>query len=148
MIIEKIIVLNKELTKIYKIKNPRIYISGLNPHSGDGGKIGKEELTIIFPAIKKLKDMGLNVRGPFPGDTLFQKNKVKEYDVAVCMYHDQALIPIKSLYSGNIINITLGLDFIRTSPDHGTALDIAGKKKADPNSLILAIKKAKNIIYT
>ena len=147
MIIEKINILNNELINIYKIKNPKIYISGLNPHSGDGGKIGKEELTLIYPAIRKLEELGLNVKGPFPGDTLFQKNKIKEYDVAVCMYHDQALIPIKTLYSGNIINITLGLDFIRTSPDHGTALDIAGKKKADPNSLILAIKKAEDLIH-
>ena len=146
MIIEKINILNKELKKIYKIKKPKIYISGLNPHSGDGGKIGKEELKIIYPAIKKLEKIGLNVKGPFPGDTLFQKNKIKKYDVAVCMYHDQALIPIKTLYSGNIINITLGLDFIRTSPDHGTALDIAGKKIADPNSLILAIRKAEDLI--
>ena len=147
MIIEKINILNNELTNIYKIKNPKIYISGLNPHSGDGGKIGKEELTLIYPAIKKLEKLGLNVKGPFPGDTLFQKNKIKEYDVAVCMYHDQALIPIKTLYSGNIINITLGLDFIRTSPDHGTALDIVGENKADPNSLILAIKKAEDLIH-
>ncbi len=147
MIIEKINILNNELIKIYKIKKPIIYISGLNPHSGDGGKIGKEELTVIYPAIRKLKELGLDVKGPFPGDTLFQKNKIKEYDVAVCMYHDQALIPIKTLYSGNIINITLGLDFIRTSPDHGTALDIAGEKKADPSSLILAIKKAEDLIY-
>ena len=147
MIVEKINILNNELKNIYKIKNPKIYISGLNPHSGDGGKIGKEELTIIYPAIRKLEELGLNVQGPFPGDTLFQKNKMQEYDVAVCMYHDQALIPIKTLYSGNIINTTLGLDFIRTSPDHGTALDIAGKKKADPNSLILAIKKAEDLIH-
>ena len=146
-IIEKIKILNKELINIYKIKNPKIYISGLNPHSGDGGKIGNEELKIINPSIKRLEEIGLNVKGPFPGDTLFQKNKIKEYDVAVCMYHDQALIPIKTLYSGNIVNITLGLDFIRTSPDHGTALDIAGKKKADPNSLILAIKKAEDLIH-
>ena len=147
MIIEKINILNDELINIYKIKNPKIYISGLNPHSGDGGKIGKEELTIINPAIRKLEKLCLDVKGPFPGDTLFQKNKIKEYDVAVCMYHDQALIPIKTLYSGNIINTTLGLDFIRTSPDHGTALDIAGKKKANPNSLILAIKKAEDLIH-
>ena len=147
MIIEKINILNNELINTYKIKNPKIYISGLNPHSGDGGKIGKEELNLIYPAIRKLEKLGLNVKGPFPGDTLFQKNKVKEYDVAVCMYHDQALIPIKTLYSGNIINTTLGLDFIRTSPDHGTALDIAGKKKADPNSLILAIKKAEDLVH-
>ena len=147
MIIEKINILNNELINIYKIKNPKIYISGLNPHSGDGGKIGKEELTLIYPAIRKLEELGLNVQGPFPGDTLFQKNKIKEYDVAVCMYHDQALIPIKTLYSGNVINITLGLDFIRTSPDHGTALDIVGKNKADPNSLILAIKKAEDLIH-
>ncbi len=146
MIIDKINILNKELTEIYKIKNPKIHISGLNPHSGDGGKIGKEELRIIYPAIRKLEEIGVNVKGPIPGDTLFQKNKIKEYDVAVCMYHDQALIPIKTLYSGNIINTTLGLDFIRTSPDHGTALDIAGKKKADPSSLILAIKKAEDLI--
>lgn len=146
MIIEKVKVLNEELSTIYKIKNPKIYMSGLNPHSGDGGKIGNEELTIICPTIRKLKEKGFNIEGPFPADTLFQKNKIKEYDVAVCMYHDQALIPIKSLYSGNIINITLGLDFIRTSPDHGTALDIAGKKKADPSSLILAIKKAEDLI--
>ena len=147
MIIEKINILNDELINIYKIKNPKIYISGLNPHSGDGGKIGKEELTLINPAIRKLEKLGLDVKGPFPGDTLFQKNKIKEYDVAVCMYHDQALIPIKTLYSGNIINTTLGLDFIRTSPDHGTALDIAGKKKANPNSLILAINKAEDLIH-
>ncbi|MFL2821996.1 MAG: PdxA family protein [Candidatus Puniceispirillales bacterium] len=107
MIIEKINILNNELINIYKIKNPKIYISGLNPHSGDGGKIGKEELTLIYPAIRKLKKLGLNVKGPFPGDTLFQKHKIKEYDVAVCMYHDQALIPIKTLYSGDIINIPL-----------------------------------------
>ena len=147
MIIEKINILNDELINVYKIKNPKIYISGLNPHSGDGGKIGKEELTLINPAIRKLEQLGLDVKGPFPGDTLFQKNKIKEYDVAVCMYHDQALIPIKTLYSGNIINTTLGLDFIRTSPDHGTALDIAGKKKANPNSLILAINKAEDLIH-
>ncbi len=147
MIIEKINILNNELINIYKIKNPKIYISGLNPHSGDGGKIGKEELTLIFPAIRKLEKLGLSIKGPFPGDTLFQKNLIKEYDVAVCMYHDQALIPIKTLYSGNIVNTTLGLDFIRTSPDHGTALDITGKKKADPNSLILAIKKAEDLIH-
>ena len=146
MIVKKITVLNDELTKIYKINNPAIYVSGLNPHSGDGGKIGKEELTKILPAIKNLEKIGLNVKGPFPGDTLFQKKIIKKCDVAVCMYHDQALIPIKALYSGDIINTTLGLDFIRTSPDHGTALDIAGKKKANPNSLILAIKKAKDLI--
>ena len=146
MIIEKIKIINKELTEFYKIKNPKIYVSGLNPHSGDGGKVGKEELKIIYPAIKELEEKGYNVKGPIPGDTLFKKNKIKEYDVAVCMYHDQALIPIKTLYSGNIINITLGLDFIRTSPDHGTALDIAGKNKADPNSLILAIRKAEDLI--
>ncbi len=147
MIVEKINILNNELINIYKIKKPKIYISGLNPHSGDGGKIGREEIALIRPAIVKLEKLGLNVKGPFPGDTLFQKNKIKEYDVAVCMYHDQALIPIKTLYSGNIINVTLGLDFIRTSPDHGTALDIAGKKKAEPNSLILAIKKAEDLIH-
>ena len=109
--------------------------------------IGKYPQSLLEKSIRKLEELGLNVQGPFPGDTLFHKNKIKEYDVAVCMYHDQALIPIKTLYSGNVINITLGLDFIRTSPDHGTALDIVGKNKADPNSLILAIKKAEDLIH-
>ena len=145
-LIEKIVILNKDLIHLYKIKKPRIYVSGLNPHSGDGGKVGNEELKIIIPAIEKLKRLGINITGPIPGDTLFQKNKIIEYDVAVCMYHDQALIPIKTLYSNQIINTTLGLDFVRTSPDHGTALDIAGKKIANPDSLILAIKKAEDLI--
>ena len=130
---------------MYKIKNPKIYISGLNPHSGDGGKIGKEELTLICPAIRRLENFGLNVKGPFPGDTLFQKNKVKEYDVAVCMYHDQALIPIKTLDFWNSVNVTLGLPIVRTSPDHGTALNLAGSGDANADSMITAIKLAHKI---
>lgn len=146
MIINKLKVLNTDLMNLYNIEKPKIFISGLNPHSGDNGTIGNEEIKIINPALKKLKDIGIDINGPIPGDTLFQKKVIDKYDVAVCMYHDQALIPIKTLYSGDIINTTLGLDFIRTSPDHGTALDIAGKKVANPSSLMLAIKKAKYLL--
>ena len=141
-IIRKISILNEQLINLYNIKKPKIFVSGLNPHSGDNGKIGIEEVNLINPAINELKKMNINVNGPIPGDTLFQTEVRKLYDVGVCMYHDQALIPIKALYSRNIINVTLGLDFVRTSPDHGTAIDIAGKNIANPKSLILAIKKA------
>ena len=123
------------------------YVSGLNPHAGENGKVGKEEKKIITPAINKLKKEKINVFGPISPDIIFQHDIRKKYDVAVCMYHDQALIPIKVLSFNNIVNITLGLDFIRTSPDHGTALDIAGLNKANANSMIEAIKKAEQLIH-
>ena len=127
-------------------KNPKIYVSGLNPHSGDNGFIGKEEIDNIIPAITYLKEKGINVFGPISADTMFEKNFRKKFDVAVCMFHDQALIPIKTLYFNKVVNITLGLDFLRTSPDHGTALDIAGLNLANPTSMMGAIKKAEQLI--
>ena len=146
LLVEKIQVLNFELKKYFKMINPKIYVSGLNPHSGDNGAIGKEEIEIIIPTIKHLKNKGINVFGPISADIMFEKNYRKKFDVAVCMFHDQALIPIKTLNFNKIVNITLGLDFLRTSPDHGTALDIAGLNKANPLSLIRAIKKAEELI--
>ena len=131
------------LISYFGISNPRIIVTGLNPHAGEDGDIGTEEKKIIIPAIKEaLADKTFYVSGPVSADTAFSYNKRKEYDVAICMYHDQALIPIKTLDFFNGVNVTLGLDFIRTSPDHGTGFDIAGKNKANPQSLISAINLA------
>src|SRR5205823_13442356 len=117
-------------------------VSGLNPHAGEGGSLGGEEKTIVTPAIEILRDQGIDVRGPVPADTMFHEAARKTYDCAICMYHDQALIPIKTLAFDEAVNVTLGLPFIRTSPDHGTAFDIAGKGVARPDSLIAALKLA------
>ena len=117
-------------------------MSGLNPHAGEGGLLGQEEQAVIEPAIKALVGRGYDVTGPFPADSLFHETARGSYDVAVCMYHDQALIPLKTLDYHNGVNVTLGLSFIRTSPDHGTALDIAGRGTADPRSLLAALRTA------
>ena len=145
-LIKRIQIINEELKINFNIKKPKIFVSGLNPHSGDNGEVGREEIDSISPAIKYLNINGYDVTGPISSDTLFQTNMRNKYDVAVCMYHDQALIPIKSLSFNDIVNITLGIDFIRTSPDHGTALDISGMNRANPKSLINAINKAKELI--
>ena len=121
---------------------PRIAVTGLNPHAGEEGKIGGEDAAIIGPAIAELRESGLSVTGPHPADTLFHERARAGYDVALCMYHDQALIPIKTLAFDNAVNVTLGLPFVRTSPDHGTAFDIAGSGKADPSSLVAALALA------
>jgi 4-hydroxythreonine-4-phosphate dehydrogenase len=121
---------------------PRIAVAGLNPHAGEGGAMGTEDIRIIAPVIAKLQARGLNVFGPMSADTMFHERARRSYDVAVCMYHDQALIPIKTLDFDGGVNVTLGLPFIRTSPDHGTALDIAGKGLARPDSLIAALRLA------
>ncbi|MEM8773399.1 MAG: 4-hydroxythreonine-4-phosphate dehydrogenase PdxA [Pseudomonadota bacterium] len=132
----------QSLKQQFQIKAPRIAVAGLNPHAGEGGKMGIEEIEIITPTIERLKAEGLNVSGPWSADTMFHKAARETYDAAVCMYHDQALIPIKTLDFDRGVNITLGLPFIRTSPDHGTALDIAGKDMANPTSMIEALKLA------
>ena len=142
---DTIIILNKSLKKDFGIKNPKITISALNPHNGENGEIGKEEINIIIPTVNKLKRKGLNVIGPKPADTMFHKEELKKDDAKLCMYHDQALIPIKSLDFYGSINFTAGLPFIRTSPDHGSAFDIAGEKKANNLSLINSIKYAYKI---
>ncbi len=126
----------------FGLANPRIAISGLNPHAGEDGSLGTEENTIVAPAVDILRGEGIDIRGPLPADTMFHEAARKTYDCAICMYHDQALIPIKTLAFEDAVNVTLGLPFIRTSPDHGTAFDIAGTGKANPSSLIAALRLA------
>lgn len=126
----------------FGIKKPRIAISGLNPHASEGGLFGNEEKHYIIPAIEKAKSQKLRVEGPIPADTLFWKAKNGEFDAVIAMYHDQACIPFKTLYFDRGVNVTLGLPFIRTSPDHGTAFDLAGKNQANPLSMKEAIKLA------
>ncbi len=145
LIDEKAHIMARALTQDFGIKNPRIAICGLNPHAGEGGKMGMEEIDVIMPAIEKLRADGLNVTGPHPADTLFHEDARKHYDAALGMYHDQVLTPVKTLDFHGGVNVTLGLSLVRTSPDHGTALDIAGKGIASPDSLIAAIKMAKQI---
>lgn len=130
------------LAKDFGLRNPRLAIAGLNPHAGEDGKMGEEEQTIIAPALEKLRALGLDVSGPWPPDTLFHAEARKTYDAAICMYHDQALIPIKTIDFDGAVNVTLGLPFVRTSPDHGTAFDIAGTGKASERSLLAALNMA------
>jgi 4-hydroxythreonine-4-phosphate dehydrogenase len=130
------------LARDFDIKSPRLAVSGLNPHAGEDGELGREELEIIAPAAEALRGTGAEVSGPLSADTMFHAAARERYDAALCMYHDQALIPLKTLAFWEGVNVTLGLPIIRTSPDHGTALDIAGKGKADPRSMIAAIELA------
>jgi len=129
----------------FGIAAPRIAVAGVNPHAGESGTMGGEDGEIIAPAISALRARGAAVSGPFPADTLFHDEARKEYDAALCMYHDQALIPIKTLAFWTSVNVTLGLPIVRTSPDHGTALDIAGRGIADARSMIAAIRLAAKI---
>ena len=144
--IEKIIrTTHYELVNRFSISHPDIWISGLNPHAGENGTIRDEEKKYISPVIKKLQSEGYNLLGPISADTMFYEKKRRKFDAAICMYHDQALIPIKTLDFHTSVNLTIGLSFIRTSPDHGTAFDIAGKNLANPTSAIEAIKLAWNL---
>ena len=137
-----------DLKTRFLIANPRLAVSGLNPHAGEEGSLGTDEETIVAPATEILRGEGLNVRGPLPADTMFHEAARRTYDCAICMYHDQALIPIKTLAFEDAVNVTLGLPFIRTSPDHGTAFDIAGSGKANPSSLIAALRLAARMAAT
>ncbi|MCG7492303.1 4-hydroxythreonine-4-phosphate dehydrogenase PdxA [Thalassobius sp. Cn5-15] len=130
------------LKRDYGIATPRIAVAGLNPHAGEGGAMGDEELRWITPLIEQMRTEGYDLRGPASADTMFHARARAGYDVAVCMYHDQALIPIKTIGFDEGVNITLGLPFIRTSPDHGTAFDIAGQGLANPSSTIHALRQA------
>ncbi len=130
------------LARDFGIAQPRLAIAGLNPHAGESGTIGREDVEIIAPAVNALRRKGHIVTGPLPADTMFHAEARAQYDAALCMYHDQALIPLKTLSFWEGVNVTLGLPIIRTSPDHGTALDIAGRGKADPRSMIAAIELA------
>lgn len=127
------------------IENPRVAVAGLNPHAGEGGLFGREEIEIISPAVFAARKEGIDVTGPWPGDTVFMKARKGHFDVVVAQYHDQGLIPVKYLGVETGVNITLGLPFVRTSPDHGTAFDIAGKGIADVSSLALSIRYARQL---
>lgn len=126
--------------------NPRIAVAGLNPHAGEGGLFGREELEIISPAIKAAQAEGINASGPWPGDTVFMQARKGQFDIVVAQYHDQGLIPVKFMGLEKGVNITLGLPFVRTSPDHGTAFDIAGTGQADASSLITAMRYADRLV--
>jgi 4-hydroxythreonine-4-phosphate dehydrogenase len=126
----------------FGIARPRLALAGLNPHAGEEGAMGTEDAEIVRPAVQQLQGEGIDARGPLPADTMFHPAARAQYDVALCTYHDQALIPIKTLAFDSAVNVTLGLPFVRTSPDHGTAFDIAGTGRADPSSLIAALKLA------
>ena len=130
------------LQRNFGIAEPRLAVAGLNPHSGEGGTLGREEIEIIEPAIAALAAEGWRVTGPHPADTMFHTRARANYDAALCMYHDQALIPIKALHFEEAVNMTLGLPIVRTSPDHGTAFNIAGQDKADPRPMAAAIRMA------
>ncbi|WP_011581098.1 MULTISPECIES: 4-hydroxythreonine-4-phosphate dehydrogenase PdxA [Chelativorans] len=133
----------RNLAERFAVRAPRLAVSGLNPHAGEGGSMGREDADIIAPAIEALRAKGIDAFGPLPADTMFHAAARRTYDAALCMYHDQALIPVKTIGFDETVNVTLGLPFIRTSPDHGTAFDIAGRGVAKPDSLIAAIRLAR-----
>ncbi|HEY0852909.1 MAG TPA: 4-hydroxythreonine-4-phosphate dehydrogenase PdxA [Bradyrhizobium sp.] len=137
-----------DLKSRFGIVNPRLAISGLNPHAGEFGTLGTEDDEVVAPAVAALRNRGIQARGPLPADTMFHEAARRTYDCAICMYHDQALIPIKTIAFDGAVNVTLGLPFVRTSPDHGTAFDIAGTGKASPASLIAALKLAARMAAT
>jgi 4-hydroxythreonine-4-phosphate dehydrogenase len=130
------------LQRTFGIAEPRLAITGLNPHAGEGGLLGRTEIEVIEPAIAALRAEGWQVSGPHPADTLFHETARARYDAALCMYHDQALIPVKALHFAEAVNVTLGLPIIRTAPDHGTAFDIAGEDRADPRPMAAALRLA------
>lgn len=146
LLFKKVITVNNSLVKDFKIKNPKIALLSLNPHAGDGGLIGSEENKIIIPLIEKMNSIGFNLRGPYASDAFFANKKYSKFNITIAMYHDQGLIPFKMISFGKGVNFTAGLNIIRTSPDHGTAFDIAGLGKANPQSSIEAIKIADKLV--
>jgi 4-hydroxythreonine-4-phosphate dehydrogenase len=148
LIVETGRIVARDLSARFGIARPRIAVAGLNPHAGEEGALGEEDATIVAPAVAQLRAEGIDAIGPLPADTLFHERARAGYDVALCMYHDQALIPIKTLAFERAVNVTLGLPFVRTSPDHGTAFDIAGTGRADPSSLVAALQLAARLATT
>jgi 4-hydroxythreonine-4-phosphate dehydrogenase len=142
LIVDTIAITSNSLTRYFGVERPRLAVSGLNPHAGEEGSLGREETEIIAPAIAEARAMGIDAAGPYPADTMFHAAARASYDAAICMYHDQALVPFKTLAFEEGVNVTLGLPFIRTSPDHGTAFALAGTGGASPRSLIEALRLA------
>ena len=146
LIVHRTRIVARALHTDFAIANPRIAVAGLNPHAGEDGRMGREEIDIIAPAIAQLRTEGIDATGPHPADALFTPHKRGTYDVAIAMYHDQALVPLKALDFDQGVNVTLGLPIVRTSPDHGTAFDIAGRGIARPDAMIAAIRMAGEIV--
>jgi len=142
LVIETGRIVARDLAARFGLNRPRLAITGLNPHAGEEGTLGEEDGSIVAPAVARLIADGIDARGPLPADSLFHAQARATYDAALCMYHDQALIPIKTLAFDHAVNVTLGLPFVRTSPDHGTAFDIAGTGRADLKSLVAALRLA------
>ena len=145
LLLSKIKLLQTGLKRIYQKPQARIRVCGLNPHAGENGLLGKEEIEVITPVIKECQQLGMQIHGPIPGDTAFGKAYSEPYDAILAMYHDQGLAPLKALHFGDIVNVTLGLPFLRTSVDHGTALVLAGSGKADASSLAKALQLAADL---
>jgi 4-hydroxythreonine-4-phosphate dehydrogenase len=145
LIVETAQVVVRDYQRRFGIPEPRLAVCGLNPHAGEGGMLGREEESVVRPAIERLKAEGIVATGPHSADTLFHPEARKHYDVALGMYHDQVLVPAKTLAFDSAVNVTLGLPFVRTSPDHGTAFDLAGTGKADPSSLLAALRLAERL---
>jgi len=146
MIVETGQIVAADLKRRFALPRPRLAVAGLNPHAGEGGALGMEDRTIIAPAIESLRAGGIDVVGPLSADAMFHRAARTGYDAAICMYHDQALIPAKTLSFSETVNVTLGLAFVRTSPDHGTAFDLAGTGRADPSSLAAALRLAAELV--
>jgi 4-hydroxythreonine-4-phosphate dehydrogenase len=142
LVVETGRIVARDLSRRFGIPRPRLAVAGLNPHAGEEGTLGEEDRTLVAPAVARLAADGIDARGPLPADSLFHERARASYDAALCMYHDQALIPIKTLAFDHAVNVTLGLPFVRTSPDHGTAFDIAGTGTADATSLVAALRLA------
>jgi 4-hydroxythreonine-4-phosphate dehydrogenase len=142
LIVETGRIVARDFRTRFRVAHPRLVVAGLNPHAGEDGALGQEDRSIVAPAVAQLAADGIDVRGPLPADSLFHERARATYDAALCMYHDQALIPIKALAFDHAVNVTLGLPFVRTSPDHGTAFDIAGTGTADPASLVASLRLA------
>jgi 4-hydroxythreonine-4-phosphate dehydrogenase len=142
LIVETGRIVARDLGHRFGLARPRLAVAGINPHAGEAGMLGEEDRAMVAPAIATLVAEGIDARGPLPADTMFHEAARASYDAALCMFHDQALIPIKTLAFDHAVNVTLGLPFVRTSPDHGTAFDIAGTGSADPTSLIAALRLA------
>jgi 4-hydroxythreonine-4-phosphate dehydrogenase len=146
LILETGRIVARDLRDRFGIARPRLALAGLNPHAGEDGTLGDEDRAVVAPAVEQLRASGIDARGPLPADTMFHAAARRGYDAALAMYHDQALIPIKTLAFDHAVNVTLGLPFVRTSPDHGTAFDIAGTGRASPASLVAALKLAARLV--
>jgi 4-hydroxythreonine-4-phosphate dehydrogenase len=145
LLMETVRITHAALRRDFGLQNPRLAVAGLNPHAGEGGAMGMQEITLITPVLDALRAQGMQIIGPMSADTMFHPRARAQYDAAICMYHDQALIPIKTIDFDGGVNVTLGLPFVRTSPDHGTAFDIAGRGIARPDSMIAALRMAQEM---